>query len=179
MNTDRRARNDVRTCDLWFNHGMAFAGDEGDQHGLPTPHGGTWQMIDPEDFPLIHLYACGRTIPTLDEHDESFRGAVTRAGLDTDDDRARRLASASPFPRRMLVVTPVFDRNPDVVTEVLRRAGGTCEACKTLAPFKRKSDGSPYLEVHHIKTLTDGGEDTVKNAQALCPNCHRKAHYGQ
>lgn len=27
INTDRRARTDLRTCDLWFQHGMAFAGD--------------------------------------------------------------------------------------------------------------------------------------------------------
>nr|WP_275041241.1 HNH endonuclease signature motif containing protein [Halomonas meridiana] len=47
-----------------------------------------------------------------------------------------------------------------------------------LAPFNRKSDGSPYLEVHHRKPLAEGGDDTVANAIALCPNCHRAAHYG-
>jgi 5-methylcytosine-specific restriction protein A len=34
------------------------------------------------------------------------------------------------------------------------------------------------LEVHHKKQLSEGGEDTVENAIALCPNCHREAHYG-
>ncbi|WP_256325004.1 HNH endonuclease signature motif containing protein [Nitrosomonas sp. Nm132] len=42
----------------------------------------------------------------------------------------------------------------------------------------RKHDGSPYLEVHHKIPLAFGGEDTVVNAIALCPNCHREAHYG-
>ena len=32
------------------------------------------------------------------------------------------------------------------------------------------------MEVHHIKQLAKGGEDTLRNAVALCPNCHRKMH---
>lgn len=71
----------------------------------------------------------------------------------------------------------MFDRNPDVVAEVLTRAAGICEACNDPAPFIRRSNGTPYLEVHHKQWLSDEGEDTVGNAIALCPNCHRKAHY--
>jgi 5-methylcytosine-specific restriction protein A len=26
--------------------------------------------------------------------------------------------------------------------------------------------------------LRDGGSDTINNVIALCPNCHRKRHYG-
>lgn len=33
-------------------------------------------------------------------------------------------------------------------------------------------------EVHHKVPLSAGGDDTVENAIALCPNCHRKAHFG-
>lgn len=69
-------------------------------------------------------------------------------------------------------------RNRYVVAAVLKRAKGKCEGCKKLAPFKRKTTGRPYLEVHHKKQLSKGGDDTTKNAIALCPNCHRKAHYG-
>lgn len=71
----------------------------------------------------------------------------------------------------------VFQRNPDVVAEVLFRANGHCEHCGNPAPFTRRTNGSPYLEVHHTKSLVEGGEDTVENATALCPNCHRKSHY--
>lgn len=72
-----------------------------------------------------------------------------------------------------------FKRNPDVVAEVLFRANGICEECNCKAPFNRKSDGTPYLEVHHKISLSDKGEDTVENCIAVCPNCHRKLHYGQ
>ena len=27
--------------------------------------------------------------------------------------------------------------------------------------------------------LADGGADTVENAIAVCPNCHRELHYGE
>ena len=75
-------------------------------------------------------------------------------------------------------MTPVYDRNPDVIVEVLERAGSKCEKCLNDAPFKKRKDGMPYLEVHHIVRLADGGYDTVANAIALCPNCHRESHYG-
>lgn len=96
----------------------------------------------------------------------------------TSEARLQRLHSASTKPKQIQVTTTVYIRNPDVVAQVLLKANGICEACLQPAPFIKKSDGLPYLEVHHKKRLADGGEDSVKNAIALCPNCHRKFHYG-
>ncbi|GAB3320258.1 MULTISPECIES: HNH endonuclease [Gammaproteobacteria] len=70
-----------------------------------------------------------------------------------------------------------FVRDPAVVSWVLAEAAGRCECCEAPAPFVRE-DGSPFLEVHHLQRLADGGEDTTNNAVALCPNCHRELHYG-
>ncbi|SDK76446.1 HNH endonuclease [Microbulbifer yueqingensis] len=70
-----------------------------------------------------------------------------------------------------------FVRDPEVVAWVLATAAGNCECCGNPAPFMRE-DGSPFLEVHHVERLADGGEDTINNAAALCPNCHRQLHYG-
>ena len=92
--------------------------------------------------------------------------------------RAARLKLAPKLPEKISVTIEQFKRNPDVVDEVLYRAKGVCENCNMPAPFIRSSDGEPYLEVHHIVFLSQGGEDTVENAIALCPNCHRKAHFG-
>lgn len=39
-------------------------------------------------------------------------------------------------------------------------------------------EGQPFLEVHHINRLADDGPDTPENVAAICPNCHREAHYG-
>jgi 5-methylcytosine-specific restriction protein A len=58
----------------------------------------------------------------------------------------------------------------------LARSRGFCEACLRPAPFA-KSDGAPFLEVHHLTRLADEGPDVPANVAAVCPNCHRAAHY--
>jgi len=90
----------------------------------------------------------------------------------------QRLQNAPKTPEPFLIISRGFRRNANVIIVVLKRANGICERCKKNAPFHRKSDGTPFLEVHHRTPLADGGEDTIENAVALCPNCHREAHYG-
>ena len=80
-------------------------------------------------------------------------------------------------PETRETTTTTYVRDSAVVEWVLARAKGRCECCKASAPFM-KDDGEPFLEVHHIHRLADGGRDTVDNATALCPNCHRELHYG-
>ncbi|RJF37911.1 HNH endonuclease [Pseudoalteromonas gelatinilytica] len=110
--------------------------------------------------------------------DERFKERVKISIEEGSAKRKQRLAKAPKIPRKYYATVALFERNPDVVAEVLERAGDTCELCGATAPFKRKSDGSPYLEVHHKVFLSKGGEDTVENAIALCPNCHREKHFG-
>jgi 5-methylcytosine-specific restriction protein A len=69
-----------------------------------------------------------------------------------------------------------YNRDPTVKAWVLKEANGNCEGCWPPAPFVGV-DGSPYLEIHHVHHLADGGSDTPENAVALCPNCHRAVHY--
>ena len=70
-----------------------------------------------------------------------------------------------------------YKRDVDVAKWILINAKGKCECCRKNAPFER-GDGSPYLEVHHLRRLADKGSDTITNAIAVCPNCHRALHYG-
>ncbi len=69
-----------------------------------------------------------------------------------------------------------FVRDPEVIAWVLEEASGYCEHCGTPAPFKRM-DGQPFLEVHHVRPLGEGGPDTIENTAACCPNCHRRLHF--
>lgn len=115
---------------------------------------------------------------SLLELETNFKLAVQRSIGDSTSERQDRLKGASKIPNRTAVVLFAFVRNPDVVAEVLLRAMGICERCKATAPFLRRKDNTPYLEVHHIVQLANGGEDTIENAEALCPNCHRELHYG-
>ncbi|NWB98358.1 HNH endonuclease [Pseudomonas gingeri] len=81
------------------------------------------------------------------------------------------------LPPKIKVVREAFVRNPYVIAVRLTLAKGKCDLCKQNAPFKNK-ENKPYLEVHHITHLANGGSDTLANTQALCPNCHRKLHFG-
>ncbi|MBF5055739.1 putative restriction endonuclease [Alcanivorax sp. 521-1] len=105
----------------------------------------------------------------------------SNAGFDAAVEKLRKTRRASPpngneKPPSIQVLVTQFVRNPEVVSWVLSEAAGRCERCEIPAPFVR-DDGSPFLEVHHVQRLADGGEDTINNVVALCPNCHRELHY--
>ncbi len=102
---------------------------------------------------------------------------IITSRIDDPEKRKNRLNNAPKTPEKIQIVSTGFKRNADVIVEVLSRAQGLCERCNRKAPFMRKSDGTPYLEVHHKIKLADGGEDTVENTSALCPNCHRELHF--
>jgi hypothetical protein len=80
-------------------------------------------------------------------------------------------------PPKTITTSVSFKRDPKVVAFVELRANGICELCGKDAPFIR-ANGDRFLEVHHIRPLSENGPDTVENAAALCPNCHRECHHG-
>jgi 5-methylcytosine-specific restriction endonuclease McrA len=86
--------------------------------------------------------------------------------------------SGNEDPDRASRVQTVFERDPKVVAWVRSQADRVCECCCKEAPFE-KEDGTPYLEVHHVRPLAEGGPDNVENAIACCPNCHRRLHQGR
>lgn len=114
----------------------------------------------------------------IDTVSASLESRIATSFADFAESRRARIASRDSRPVKMLITVTVFDRNSDVIAEVLTRANGRCELCRSPAPFVRRSTGTPYLEVHHLVQLANGGEDSVDNAVAACPNCHRQAHYG-
>ncbi len=80
-------------------------------------------------------------------------------------------------PRKTTQTVDVFERDEQVKIWILSNANGECESCGK-EPFNN-IDGQPYLEVHHVKRLADGGSDTTTNTVALCADCHRELHYGE
>lgn len=72
----------------------------------------------------------------------------------------------------------VTQRAALVRTYARARSAGICEACDEAAPFQTAT-GQPFLEVHHIDRLSDGGPDRPDMVAAICPNCHREAHFGR
>lgn len=91
--------------------------------------------------------------------------------------RARAYAAAKPIVGRKDTKRTIYERSADVRDYVLARANGNCEECSAPAPFLRPG-GAPYLEPHHIRRVSDGGPDDPRHVISLCPNCHRRAHFG-
>ncbi|WP_341496498.1 HNH endonuclease signature motif containing protein [Photobacterium damselae subsp. damselae] len=108
----------------------------------------------------------------------NFEQSVIKSLLDNPKKRRQRIEKANKKPQLISRVVKDYQRNPDIVAEALIRAAGICEACGCQAPFNKKSNDEPYLEVHHLIPLSKGGEDSLDNVQSLCPNCHRKLHFG-
>jgi 5-methylcytosine-specific restriction endonuclease McrA len=103
--------------------------------------------------------------------------------LDKKVARLRKTGSALPpggqeSPKSKIVSSVQFYRDSEVKAWVLRTSKGTCEYCEEPAPFK-DDHNLPFLEVHHVIHLANGGPDTISNAVALCPNCHRAMHHAR
>lgn len=73
-------------------------------------------------------------------------------------------------PKKMHTVSGV-KRDPRVRREVIKRSKRVCE--RSGCGEKRNYPG--FIDVHHI--LGAAKSDRVWNCVALCPNCHREAHY--
>jgi 5-methylcytosine-specific restriction protein A len=103
----------------------------------------------------------------------------TTSGLSLEELRRRAMQSSSTPPERDTKLTRrrYYQRSEDVRAYVLARADGTCESCGKPAPFTRP-DGSPYLESHHTRRVSDGGPDHPRWVGGICPTCHKEIHYG-
>jgi len=138
----------------------------------PRTRAGGWsEVYNVEDLDISK-------IQTYEQYTNDLNLKIQKSKESKDIKRQERLILASKKPEKIQLISRGFTRNSDVIVEVLKRANGKCERCKNPAPFIRKSDLTPYLEVHHLIPLSEDGNDTVDNAVALCPNCHREVHFG-
>lgn len=112
-----------------------------------------------------------------DEVNTALQTATKHARTLSNEELEKLLPATRNMPRKIAVSTEVYVRNPYVVVATLRRAKGICEDCGQQAPFIARATGEPFLEVHHIRKLSEGGSDSLDNTIALCPNCHRRRHY--
>lgn len=106
---------------------------------------------------------------------EAYLRHEKRVARLSDEELKKRAVNAPTKPGSRPAVAMQYARSPEVSEYAKRRAKGYCELCKAPAPFATQR-GEPYLECHHIEWLARGGEDTIENTVALCPNCHRKMH---
>ncbi len=125
-------------------------------------------------FQLVRVEALEDEDSELDAGPTGQPNSVGDADLKRLRDQA--LQAAAPAKKKVGDARrTLFERAKHVVGYALAGAAGTCEACGEAAPFLR-ADGSPYLEVHHIDRLSDGGLDAPHRIAAICPTCHRRIH---
>lgn len=106
-----------------------------------------------------------------------FTSTVPRDNDNLDSLRADAILASQPIVLSHPTRSEYRSRSAKVARYVLARSNGICEACKKPAPFTR-TNGAPYLEIHHTRRLADEGPDDILHVTAICPNCHREAHFG-
>ncbi|MGJ7459351.1 HNH endonuclease [Halomonas sp. RA08-2] len=125
---------------------------------------------------LFPLQLKSSRLPIVDQQaaKQAYEKKERQAGKLSDEKLLERARNA---PSRIGIrptISTQYSRSPYVAEYAKRRAKGVCELCQQPSPFK--TNKGPYLESHHIEWLARGGEDTIENTVALCPNCHRKMH---
>lgn len=159
---------------VWKSYEKASSIVNNTQHGKFTR-----QDFIKDKSPLTCFWKYGdNTLKKLENINGKTENEINIAKQRSNTERQKRLKAAPKIPTKTNLTIENYSRNPDVVEESLYRADGICEICNCVAPFIKIKDNTPYLEVHHIIPFSQGGEDTIENTKALCPNCHRKQHYG-
>jgi 5-methylcytosine-specific restriction enzyme A len=125
------------------------------------------------EFSLVRANNIFNSSPATTSEDDIVVKDINFAALRT------KLKNQDSKPREgTLPIREYRIRSKDIVRYAISRAKGNCEYCNKPGPFE-DFKGNLFLEVHHIFRLSDDGPDSTKNVAAICPNCHREAHFGR
>lgn len=126
-------------------------------------------------FTLYNDIDLGHVLVPLDDTHTDEEKIKHADSLSINELKAIAKKQSTRAPKEVTTTVLQRVRDPYIAEYARRRANGICQLCGVPAPFNR-ADGTPYLESHHIDWLSEGGEDSIENTVALCPNCHRKMH---
>ena len=94
------------------------------------------------------------------------------------------LTAPKPVPAGISSAISSYKRDPDVALNALCNADYKCEFCREHETFKRKTNGLPYTEPHHLVPMKaqkyfNVSLDVENNIVSLCSHCHNLLHYGE
>ena len=91
-------------------------------------------------------------------------------------DRESLLRKTTSRAEKREYIQEVFARDPKWMSAAKRLFKSECMMGDCSLTFA-KPDGSPYIEVHHIKPLCEDGENDIWNLATICAHHHRMAHF--
>jgi 5-methylcytosine-specific restriction endonuclease McrA len=133
-------------------------------------------MATDGDGVFVHKLEAEDLIDALagSEHEERITTALKK--MDREALR-QRASQAAAIPQMQASATTSYSRDPAVRAYVQLRSGYRCEMPGCVYVGFLKPDNTRYIEVHHIVPLGEGGEDSICNTAAVCPNCHKVLHF--
>lgn len=121
----------------------------------------------------------------IDAEDSYYQDEVSKASQNnTDDTSNHKYESKEKEKSKSNGSTNSYKRDAKTGFLALRLANFQCELNKDHKTFISNSTSENYVEAHHIipmKYYDDFKKsiDNEANIVALCPNCHRRLHYGE
>jgi 5-methylcytosine-specific restriction protein A len=127
---------------------------------------------------IFHIALLPDPTSAVNKPRDHYAGASKPSrNLSLSELRALALQAAKESASKEQVAKNISVRSESTRLYALKRSKGICEGCTAPAPFQGKE--GPFLEVHHLHRLSDGGPDHPATVIALCPNCHRRVHFSK
>lgn len=85
--------------------------------------------------------------------------------------------------KKRVVINELVDRSNIIRNQIIEASGHQCEYDNSHITFIQEKNKQQYVEAHHIIPLKyqdkfENSLDVYANVISLCPNCHRRIHYG-
>ena len=104
---------------------------------------------------------------------------VTSNVVEEEREGYQSLTSFKVEGKKKVVYTTKYERDPQLRTDAIQIHGLVCKGCKMDFEKGYGELGKDFIHVHHIKPISERGEDLVNpetDLTVLCPNCHSIVH---
>jgi len=132
------------------------------------------EILFTKDNENIFIYNLSYLSDLSENNDRNEERVYSQVSIELLKDRASNIDTR---PEKEERTVNVYPRNNSLRTYIKKRSSYSCEMPNCNYVGFEKSDGEKYVEVHHVQSLSEGGEDRIENAVSLCPTCHRKIHF--
>ena len=96
--------------------------------------------------------------------------------LDSEKEEMKTIDLRSETPKKREYIMETYIRDTKWAKQARETFGHDCMYKKCDNSFL-KENGKPYIEVHHILPMCEGGENAIWNLSVLCAHHHRMAHF--